>query len=142
MAETTPTTWMTRIELRARGWSKQMCRALLPPAEATIGPPRNPVPVWSLATIQEIELRPEVQAWIRSTLQERMEQLGHQLPACQCGLLSQLGQMMVRQVAYEVALVATDGDRQAALAMLAARSLSMADPAAVGQILYNLAHSE
>ena len=142
MAETTSTTWLTRIELRARGWSKQMCRSLLPPPETTIGSPRNSVAVWSLATIQEMELRPEVQAWIRSTLQERMEQLGHQLPACQCGLLSQLGQMMVRQLAYEVALVAADGNRQAALAMLVARNLSEVDPAALGQILYDLAHSE
>ena len=81
-----------------------------------------------------------VQIWIRDTLQLRAENLGRQLPACQCGLLSHVGQVMVRHLAYEVALVATGGDRVAALQALASRDLSLADPAAVGRMLYGLAH--
>ena len=140
MAETTPTTWLTRTDLRARGWSKTMCKALLHEPQDTIGPPRHRMEVWSLETIQTIEGRDDAQAWIRDTLQLRAENLGRQLPACQCGLLSQVGQVMVRHLAYEVALVATNGDRVAALQALAARNLSLADPAAVGQMLYDLAH--
>ena len=140
MAETQPTTWLTRTELRARGWSKTMCRALLPEPEEIIGPPRHRMEVWSLETIQTIENRDEGQVWIRDTLQLRAENLDRQLPACQCGLLSQVGQVMVRHLAYEVALVATGGDRVAALQALAAGNLTLADPAAVGQILYDLAH--
>ena len=140
MAETTPTTWLTRTDLRARGWSKSMCRALLPEPEDTIGPPRRFVPVWSLATIQDIEVREDAQIWIRDTLQLRAEYLGRQMPACQCGLLSLVGHVMVRHLAYEVALVAKEGDQLAALQALAARNLSLADPAAVGRMLYDLAH--
>ena len=140
MAETTPTTWLTRTDLRARGWSKTMCKALLPEPEETIGPPRHRMEVWSLETIQTIENRDEVQAWIRDTLQLRAENLGRQLPACQCGLLSQVGQVMVRHLAFELALAAAGGDRVAALQALAARNLTLADPAAVGQMLYDLAH--
>ena len=140
MAETTPTIWLTRTDLRARGWSKTMCRALLPEPEDTIGPPRHRMAVWSLGTVQEIENRDEVHAWIRDTLQLRAENLGRQLPGCQCGLLSQVGQVMVRHLAYEVALVATGGDRVAALQELASRNLTLADPAAVGQMLYDMAH--
>ena len=140
MAENHPTTWLTRTDLRARGWSKTMCRALLPKPEDTIGPLRRPTEVWSLATIQAIEGREDVQVWIRETLQERAENLSRQLPACQCGLLSQVGQVMIRHLAYEVALVANDGDRVAALQALANQSLALAEPAAVGQTLYDLAH--
>ena len=140
MAENTPTTWLTRTDLRARGWSKTMCRALLPEPENTIGPTQRRAPVWSLATIQEIEGRNDVQVWIRETLQLRAENLGRQLPACQCGLLSQMGQAMVRHLAYELALVAGGGDHLAALQALANKSLALAEPAAVGQTLYDLAH--
>ena len=140
MAETQSRTWLTRTDLRARGWSKSMCRALLPEPEDTIGPPRRVAPVWSLATIQEIEVREDAQIWIRDTLQLRAENLGRQLPACQCGLLSQVGQAMVRHLAYELAVVAADGDRVAALQALATRNLAPVDPAAVGQMLFDLAH--
>jgi len=140
MAETQPTTWLTRTDLRARGWSKTMCRALLPEPEGTIGPPQRRLPVWSLAAIREIEGREDVKAWIRETLQERADNLSRQLPACQCGILSQVGQVMVRHLAYEVALVATRGDRVAALQKLAVENLSLADPAVVGQRPYDLAH--
>ena len=140
MAETTPTTWLTRTDLRARGWSKMMCKAILPAPEDTIGPPRHRMEVWSLETIQTIESRDESQAWIRDTLQLRAENLARQLPACQCGLLSQVGQVMVRHLAFEVALVSTGGDRVVALQALSSRNLSLADPAAVGQMLYDLAH--
>lgn len=139
MAENSPTTWLTRTDLRARGWSKTMCRSLLPKPEDTIGPVQRPTEVWSLATVQDIENRDDVQAWIRETLQERVENLGRQLPACQCGLLSQVGQAMVRHLAYEVALVANGGDRVAALQALAASNLSLADPATIGRMLYDLA---
>ena len=111
MAETTPTTWLTRTDLRARGWSKTTCRALLPEPEDTIGP-----------------------------LQLRAENLGRQLPACQCGVLSQVGQVTVRHLAYELALMATGGDQLAALQALAVRNLTLANPAAVGQMLYDLAN--
>ena len=140
MAETKPTTWLTHADLRARGWSKMMCRTLLPEPEETIGPPQHLMAVWSLATVQEIEGRDEVQVWIRDTLQLRAENLSRQLPACQCGLLSQVGQVMVRHPAFELALVATGGDRVATLQALATKNLSPDDPAAVGQMLYDLAH--
>lgn len=140
MAENHSTTWLTRTDLRARGWSKSMCLALLPEPEETIGPPQRRMALWSLATIQAIESRDDVQAWIRDTLQLRAENLGRQLPACQCGLLSQVGQVMVRHLAYEVALVAAGGDRVAALQVLAARNLTPADPATIGRMLYDLAH--
>ena len=140
MAENHPITWLTRTDLRARGWSKTMCRALLPEPECTIGPPQRRMAVWSLATIQAIEGREDVQAWISETLQERTENLSRQLPACQCGLLSQVGQVMVRHLAYAVALVAVDGDQVAALQELAASNLNLGYPAAVGQMLYDLAH--
>ena len=142
MAETTPTTWLTRTDLRARGWSKTMCRALLPEPEDTIGPSQHRMAVWSLTTVQDIEGREEVQIWIRDTLQLRAGNLSRQLPACQCGLLSQVGQVMTRHLAYEVALVATGGDRVAALQALATRNLTLADPATVGQMLYDLAHGQ
>ena len=140
MAESEFVTWLTRRDLRARGWSKTMCRALLPEPEDTIGPRQHVMAVWSLATIEEIEGRAEVQVWIRETLLERAENLSRQLPACQCGLLSQLGQIMVRHLAYEVALVANGGDPPAALRALATRDLAQADPAAVGKLLYDVAH--
>ena len=95
-----------------------MCRLLLPEPEETIGPPQHLMAVWSLATIQEVEGRDDVQAWIRDTLQHRVENLSRQLPACQCGLLSQVGQAMVHRLAYEVALVTTGGDPLAALQAL------------------------
>ena len=142
MAENQSATWLTRTDLRARGWSKTMCRALLPEPEDTIGPSQRRMEVWSLAKVQGIEGRDEVQVWIRGLPQLGAENLGPQLPACQCGLLSQVGQAMVRHMAYELALVATVGDRVAALQALAARNLSLADPAAVGQMLYDLAHGQ
>ena len=142
MAETKPTTWLTRTDLRARGWSKTMCRALLPKPEDTVGPLQRPTPVWSLTTIQVIEDREDVQVWIRETLQERAENLGRQLPVCQCGLLSQVGQVMVRHLAYEVALVANNGDRFAALQALATKNLNLVDPAVIGQMLYDLSHGK
>ena len=46
---------------------------------------------------------------------------------------------MVRRLAYEVVLVATDGDRLAALQALSTRQLALVDPASVGQMLYDLA---
>ena len=140
MAETVSTIRLTRTGLRARGWSKTMCKALLPEPEETIGPTRHRMAVWSLATVREIENRDGVQARIHDTLHLRAENFGRQLPACQCGLLSQVGQVMVRHLAYELALAATGGDRVAALQALAARNLSLADPAAVGQMLYDMAH--
>ena len=140
MADNKPITWLTLTDLRARGWSKTMCRALLPRPEDFIGPPQHRMQVWSLATIREIEGRDDAQAWIRSTLQERMDDLGRQLPACQCGLLAQVGQLMVRHLAYEVALVASQGDQLVALQALATKNLNPVDPASVGQLLYELAH--
>ena len=142
MAETKPTTWLTHIDLRARGWSRKMCRLLLPEPEETVGPPQHLMAVWSLATIQEVEARDDVQGWIRDTLQHRVENLSRQLPACQCGLLSQLGQAMVHRLAYKVALVVADGDPLAALQALSTRQLALVDPAAVGQMLYDLAHGQ
>ena len=140
MAENTSTTWLTRTDLRARGWSKTMCRALLPEPEETIGPPQRRMAIWPQAMIEEIEGREDVQIWIRDTLQLRAENLGRQLPACQCGLLSQVGQVMVRHLAYELALVANDGDQLAALQALATKKLNQVDPALMGQMLYDLAH--
>ena len=140
MADKEPTIWLTLTDLRARGWSKTMCRALLPRPEDSIGPPQHQMQVWSLATIREIEVRDDAQAWIRSTLQERMDDLVRQLPACQCGLLTQVGQLIVRHLAYEVALVASEGDQLVALQALATKSLNPVDPALVGQLLYELAH--
>ena len=140
MADKEPTTWLTLADLRARGWSKTMCRALLPRPEDFIGPPQHQMQVWSLATIREIEGHDDAQAWIRSTLQERMDDLGRQLPACQCSLLTQVGQLIVRHLAYEVALVASEGDQLVALQALATKSLNPVDPALVGQLLYELAH--
>ena len=133
MAGIESTTWLTRTDLRARGWSKAMCRALLPGSEGTIGPRQHSMAVWSLATIAEIEGRSDVQAWVRETLQQRVENLSRQLPACQCGLMTQLGQVMVRHLAYEIALAANGGDQPAALRALATKNLTLADPGGVGR---------
>ena len=62
MAETIPATWLTRTGLRARGWSKTMCRAMLPEPEDTIGRPRHRMVLWSLAMVQQVENLDEVQA--------------------------------------------------------------------------------
>ena len=113
---------------------------MLPEPEDTFGPRQHVMAVWSLKTIEEIEGRAEAQVWIRETLRERAENLSRQLPACQCGLMSQLGQMVVRHLAYEVALVANGGDQPAALRALATRDLAQANPAVVGQLLYDVAH--
>jgi len=117
-----------------------MCRALLPRPDDFIGPAQHRMAVWSMTTILDIEIRDDAQAWIRGTLQERLEVLAHQLPACQCGLITQVGQVMVRHLAYEVALVASEGDQVAAIQSVAARNLSLADPVRVGRMLYDLAH--
>ena len=142
MAELPTTVWLTRTDLRARGWSKSMCRRLLPEPEDTIGPREHAMEVWSLETIEATEKIDYVQVWLRNTLQERVENLSRQLPACQCGLLSQVGQVMVRHLAFELALVAGGGDRLTALQALASKSLELNNPGAVGQALFDLAHGQ
>ena len=140
MAEQTSKIWLTRTDLRARGWSKAMCRRLLPEPEDTIGPPQHLMEVWSLETIGAIEEIDYVQVWLRNNIQLRAENLSRQLPACQCGLLSQVGQAMVRHLAFELALIAADGDRLMALQAMVTKDLQLTNPASVGIALFDLAH--
>ena len=126
-----PTGTHSGVEGRSGGIGPRLCAKLFCRSRRKPSAPAAPHGGWSLATVREIENHDGVQARIRDTLQLRPEDLGRQHPACQCGLLSQEGQAMVRHLALELALVATDGDSLALLQALATRNLLLADPAPV-----------
>lgn len=139
---------LTREDLRGRGWSKLMLKTLLPPPDLERDDGHKFLtPLWTSATIAELEAKPDIEERLRVTLQERQagaantaRQKSGQLQravhvgglgkseACDCATAQMLADALMHRWAYDLALVCANGDSQVAHAALGRVNLDLERP--------------